>query len=123
MIHIDTSALVDSLTGKKQSGRRLRKFIDESERVHISAPVLFEWRRGLRSPEEIKYQEILFPSEQIVSFGAAEALLAADLYRMVRRARGRETDIAIAACAIAYNARLWTLNPADFTDIPNLLLV
>ena len=32
-------------------------------------------------------------------------------------------DIAIAASAIAHDARVWTLNVADFKDIPNLNLV
>src|SRR5262245_2331327 len=123
MIHLDTSALIDSLTGRKQSERRLRSFIEASQRVHISAPVFYEWRRGTRSTEEIEDQEALFPFEQIVPFGVFEALLAADLYRKVRRARGREIDIAIAACAIAQKAQLWTLSPDDFKDIPNLVLV
>jgi len=85
--------------------------------------VLFEWRRGPRIPEEIEDQESLFPTDQIIPFGPAEALLAADLYRKLKRARGREHDIAIAACAIAHDARLWTLNPTDFKDIPKLTLV
>jgi predicted nucleic acid-binding protein len=55
--------------------------------------------------------------------GTPEALVAADLYRKVKRARGREMDLAIAACAITHDSRLWTLNPQDFKDIPNLKLV
>jgi predicted nucleic acid-binding protein len=35
---------------------------------------------------------------------------------------GREVDIAIGACAITYEAQLWTLNTADFKDIPGLRL-
>jgi predicted nucleic acid-binding protein len=123
MIQLDTSTLVDALTGKRHLEPRLRQFIEASERVHISAPVLFEWRRGPRKPEEIEDQEILFPTEQIIPFGSSEALFAAALYRKLRRARGRETDITIAACALAHNARLWTLNPDDFKDIPGLLIV
>ena len=34
----------------------------------------------------------------------------------------REIDIAIAACAIRHEAALWTLNTADFADIPGLRL-
>ena len=41
----------------------------------------------------------------------------------IKRPRGREIDIAIAACAIAHDAQLWTVNPADFKDIPNLGLL
>jgi predicted nucleic acid-binding protein len=122
MIHLDTSVLIDCLTGRKRSAPRLTRFVEASERVHITAPVFYEWRRGPRSAEEIEDQEALFPSEQIVPFGPAEALVAADLYRKIRRPRGREIDIAIAACAIAHRARLWTLNPEDFEDIPNLVL-
>ncbi len=123
MIHLDTSALVDSLTGKKRSGLRLRHFIETRERVHLTTLVFFEWRRGPRLTEEIEDQEMLFPSDQLISFGPAEALVAAGLYRKVKRARGRELDIAIAACAIVHKARLWTLNPQDFKDIPDLNLV
>jgi predicted nucleic acid-binding protein len=122
MIHLDISVLIDCLTGRKRSAPRLTRFVEASERVHITAPVFYEWRRGPRSAEEIEDQEALFPSEQIVPFGPAEALVAADLYRKIRRPRGREIDIAIAACAIAHRARLWTLNPEDFEDIPNLVL-
>ena len=39
------------------------------------------------------------------------------------RPRGREIDIAIAACAIAHDAQLWTVNADDFKDIPNLKLL
>jgi hypothetical protein len=49
-----------------------------------------------------------------------EAALAADLYRRVQRPRGREIDLTVAACAITYGARLWTLNSRDFADIPGL---
>jgi predicted nucleic acid-binding protein len=31
-------------------------------------------------------------------------------------------DIAIAACAIEQRARLWTLNPEEFRDLPGLEL-
>jgi predicted nucleic acid-binding protein len=32
-------------------------------------------------------------------------------------------DLAIAACAIANGAAFWTLNPADFRDVPGLRLI
>jgi predicted nucleic acid-binding protein len=31
-------------------------------------------------------------------------------------------NIAIAACAIEHGAHLWTLNPADFRDLPGVEL-
>lgn len=123
MIHLDSSVLIDALTGPKRSGLRLRQLIQEGERIFLSSVVVFEWRRGPRTPEEIADQEALFPTLESISFGPAEALIAAKSYKSIRGARGREIDIAIAACAIVHDARLWTLNPADFKDIPDLKLL
>jgi predicted nucleic acid-binding protein len=122
VIHLDTSALVDALTGPRRSASGLRAFLESGERIVFSTIVLYEWLRGPRRPEELAAQEALFPREGAVVFGAVEASLAARLYRSVRRPRGREIDLAVAACALAHGARLWTLNPEDFSDIPNLEL-
>ena len=63
-----------------------------------------------------------FPAATAVSFGPAEAARAAQLYVRLRRARGREVDLAIAACALTLDAQLWTLNRDDFRDLPGLEL-
>ena len=55
-------------------------------------------------------------------FGPAEAARAARMYRSLKRAGGRDMNIAIAACAIEHCARFWTLNPDDFVDLPGLEL-
>ena len=123
MIHLDTSVLIDAFSGEKPLAPRIRQLLDRSERIFLSTLVLFEWRRGPRIPEQIDAQEALFPSSEAIPFGSAEALLAADIYKKVKRPRGREIDIAIAACAIVHEAQLWTVNPADFKDIPNLKLL
>lgn len=49
--------------------------------------------------------------------------MACRLYGSVRRARGREMDLAIAAHALVAGAALWTLDPKDFADVPGLRLV
>jgi predicted nucleic acid-binding protein len=82
--------------------------------------VLYEWLRGPWLEEELLDQQGLFPDESITPFGREEAAIAAGLHRRIRRPRGRELDVAIAACAIAQNAVLWTLNVRDFEDIPGL---
>ena len=122
MIHLDTSILVDALTGPKRSAAALRAAIEDGERIVCSTIVLFEWLRGDRLPAELVAQEALFPRETSVPFGVDEASIAAALYRKVTRARGREIDLAIAAVAIAQTASLWTLNVEDFRDIPSLSL-
>jgi predicted nucleic acid-binding protein len=96
--------------------------IEKGERLLVPSLVMYEWLRGPRAPVEIEAQEALFPSESATVFGAREAELSAELYRSVKRPRGREVDLAIAACAIVRGAELWTLNRSDFTDIPRLRL-
>lgn len=125
VIHLDTSVLVDALTGPRRSAPKLRQAIARGERIQLSAIVLYEWLRGPRQPDELNDQELLFPRDAAVAFGAAEAARAARLYAQVARARvrGREIDLAIAACAMSYGASLWTLNREDFADITGLILV
>jgi predicted nucleic acid-binding protein len=122
MIHLDTSLLVDALTGPRRSSGALRGALDRGERILISALVLYEWVRGPRRKEELAAQEGLFPSAAAVGFGPVEAVIAARLYESLARPRGREIDLAIAACALAHDAALWTLNPRDFRDVPGLRL-
>jgi predicted nucleic acid-binding protein len=122
LIHLDTSILVDALGGSRRGAPALRRAIEQGDRIELSTLVLYEWRRGPRRPEELAAQEALFPSVAAVPFGPDEADLAAGLYRRLRRARGREIDLAIAACALTRDAALWTLNAADFTDVPGLAL-
>lgn len=101
----------------------LRSALASGERVRISTLVLYEWLRGPRLPEELEAQAALFPSDEAVPFGPEEAAVASRLHRDVHSARGRSTDLAIAACALTWNARLWTLNRQDFADVPGLVLV
>ena len=122
MIHLDTSVLVDALTGQKRSARALRAAFAGGERILLSTIVLYEWLRGPRLEPEIAMQAAVFPPASAIGFGPEEARCAADLYRRIARARGRDLDLAVAACALIHDAQLWTLNAADFADIPNLKL-
>ncbi|MCC7010673.1 MAG: type II toxin-antitoxin system VapC family toxin [Acidobacteria bacterium] len=122
-VHVDTSALVDALTGPRRSLGALMDLTEQGHRLAISTIVLYEWLRGPRTRAERAAQEALFPSEQSAVFGAAEAAMAARLYGALARPRGREVDLAIAACAIVAGASLLTLNPTDFKDVPGLRLV
>lgn len=123
MIVVDTSVLVESLGAGGRMAGELRAAIEDGERLVLPTLVLYEWLRGPRIPEEIDAQGALFPPEEAIPFGPEEAALAARLYREAARARGREIDLAIAACAISWKARLWTLNVGDFEDLVELRLV
>lgn len=123
IVHLDTSALVDALTGPRRSLDRLTTLVQEEHRIGVSTIVLYEWLRGPRTPAELAVQEELFPREAAVAFGTAEAHTAAQLYKRLKRARGHEIDLAIAACALTSGASLWTLNRTDFQDIPDLRVI
>jgi predicted nucleic acid-binding protein len=120
VILLDTSLLVEGLGAGGSMRQHLRDAIAQSERMAIPSLVLYEWLRGPRGKEELAAQEALFPSRETLPFGADEARVAAELYQELPRPRGREIDLAIAACAFVWKARIWTLNVEDFSDIPGL---
>jgi predicted nucleic acid-binding protein len=123
VIILDTSALIEGLGAGGSLRGALRDAIARRERIAVSALVLYEWLRGPRLPEELRAQEALFPMAAALPFGPDEAARAAELYRTLPRARGREVDLAIAATALVWRAPLWTLNRDDFRDIPGLEIV
>lgn len=123
IVHLDTSALVDALTGPRRSLGDLIALVGGGHRPALATIVLYEWWRGPRTADELAVQQELFPVDAAVPFAGEQAEAAARLYRAVRRPRGREVDLAIAACALTAGAALWTLNPDDFHDIPGLRLV
>jgi predicted nucleic acid-binding protein len=120
VILLDTSALIDSLAGPRRSAPALRRAIEGGERILVPTLVLYEWLRGPRLDEELAAQDALFPTAAAVPFGPLEAARAAAIYAAVSRPRGREIDLAIAACALSWDAELWTLNIGDFADVPEL---
>lgn len=122
MIVLDTSLLVDALTGPRRSAPALRRAIERGDRLGLPSLVLYEWLRGPRLPQELAAQEALLPAAAALPFGPPEAARAAQLYLRLSRRRGREIDLAIAACALTRGARLWTLNPRDFRDLDGLKL-
>jgi predicted nucleic acid-binding protein len=122
IVHLDTSVLIDALTGPRRSFAHLERTVSRGHVIAVSTLALYEWSRGPRKPEEVEDQESLLPAGEARAFGPGEAARAASLYRALERPRGRDMDIAIAACALAHDAHLWALNPDDFRDLPGLRL-
>ena len=119
---VDTSVLIESLTDQRRYRHEFERAIAAGTVLLLPSLVLYDWLRGPRLPAELAVQEALLPAASAVPFGPTEAAQAAALYATVPRPRGREIDLAIAACAIAWEVPLWTLNSADFADIPGLSL-
>lgn len=114
---------MESFSGSRPLLNSFRALITQNELLALSSIVFHEWLRGPRLRQELDLQERAFPENAIRAFGPEEAVIAARLYRSVQRPRGREIDIMIAASAVRYDAELWTLNIADFKDIPGLRLL
>lgn len=122
LIHLDTSLLVDAFTGPH---RMLPSLVAATRAGHViecCALVEYEWLRGPRVPSEVDAVTRFLGPDGVVAFGRIEAATAARLFRQARRARQRQADLVVAACAIERGARLWTLNPSDFEDLPGLML-
>ncbi len=73
MILLDTSILVEALTGRRRAADTLGRAIERGERLAFPTLVLYEWPRGPRTEQEIADQEALFPSADALAFGATEA--------------------------------------------------
>jgi predicted nucleic acid-binding protein len=122
LIHVDTSVLVDAFTGTRRSLVPLESATIKGDVVTFCSIVLYEWLRGPRTEDEVETVRVFFETDRLATFGERDARTAAALFRQVKRARHRQADLAIAACAIEEGAALWTLNAADFDDVPGLRL-
>jgi predicted nucleic acid-binding protein len=122
-VHLDTSAVVGAFAGSRPGFERLTDLVTSGHRPMMSTVALYEWLRGPRTPEELDVQQTLVRDTGLCAFGPREAARAALLYQSVRRPRGRDLDLAIAACALEHDAVLWTANRKDFDDIPGLRLL
>jgi len=122
LIHLDTSVMVDAFTGPRRSLRHVESATAAGHVLAYCAVVEYDWLRGPRTSNETEAVRRFFGARAVVPFGEPEAATASALYRGVKRARQRQADLVVAACAIEHGARLWTLNVEDFDDVPGLTL-
>ena len=122
LIHLDTSVLVGAFTGPRHALPHVVSATKAGHVITFCALVQYEWLRGPRTQREEDLVRRFVGDETVVAVASREAQTAAALYRRVKRPRQRQADLAIAACALEHNARLWTLNESDFADIPGLAL-
>jgi predicted nucleic acid-binding protein len=92
---------------------KVDQWLASGESLAASAIAWSEFLNGPVTSSEANQVEAVLQS-QIISFGKAEAALAADLFNKTGRRRGSRFDCLIAATAILHQAELATINQADF---------
>lgn len=113
MIHLDTNYLIGLLVRGSREASEVDQWIAAGQSLAASAIAWSEFLNGPVTAVEAMQVEAVLQS-QIVSFGKAEAALAADLFNKTGRRRGSRFDCLIAATAILNQADLATINQSDF---------
>jgi predicted nucleic acid-binding protein len=109
MIHLDTNYLIGLLVKGSREAIAVDQWLAAGETLAVSAIAWSEFLNGPVTPVAVSQVEIILQS-QIVSFGRAEAALAADLFNKTGRKRGSRFDCLIAATAILNQSEFATLN-------------
>ena len=113
MIHLDTNYLIGLLVRGSPEAAKVDQWLASGEALAASAIAWTEFINGPVTASEVSQVEIVLQS-QIVPFGKAEAMLAADLFNKSGRRRGSRFDCLIAATAILHQAGFATVNQSDF---------
>ena len=113
MIHLDTNYLIGLLVKGSPQAQDVDGWLAGSQILAASAIVWTEFLNGPVTPIEVTRAELVLQS-RIISFGRAEAALAAELFNKTGRRRGSRFDCLVAATAILAQAEVATSNLADF---------
>lgn len=120
---LDTSVAIHLRDGDPLVRDRLQ---DQNEPLVLSIITLIELEGGLTgADEEIRRQRQaeMLTILDVLPFDHADAAAYGDMLRQMGFSRRKAMDRMIAAQAIVAQARLVTLNGADFRDIPGLDLI
>jgi len=113
MIHLDTNYLIGLPVKGSVAALEVDGWLAAGESLAASAIAWTEFLNGPVTPLEVSRAEAVLQS-RIIPFGQAEAALAAELFNQTGRRRGSRFDCLIAATAIRAQARVATVNQADF---------
>lgn len=112
MICLDTNYLIRGVTAGTVEAAELVAWIEAGEILITPMPAWFEFICGPVTDEQTETMRAFLTT--IVPFGEAEAKEGARLFNAIARKRFLRVDSMIAGTASAANARLATLNRADF---------
>lgn len=113
MIHLDTNYLIGLASRGSAVALDVDAWLAAGESFAASAIAWTEFLNGPVTPLAVSRAEVVLES-RIISFGRAEAVLAAELFNQTGRARGSRFDCLIAATAILAQAEVATVNQSDF---------
>ncbi len=123
MIIADTDVLIDFLRGRGGAAKRVALEL-ETRSFGTTAITAFELRSGAHTPNQRKGIDTLLDAMTLLSFGAEEARIAADL-RQQLESQGQAigmADYMIAAVCIANDGVLLTRNRKHFERVEGLKL-
>lgn len=113
MICLDTNYLIRGLIPATPEAEKILSWLESGEPIGIPAVAWYEFLCGPVDEEEIQLT-IAILSAGVLALGAPQAAEAARLFNATARSRRLRVDAMIAGTATAANAKLATLNRADF---------
>jgi tRNA(fMet)-specific endonuclease VapC len=123
MIVADSDVLIDFLRGRGEGARRVAAEL-QTRSFATTSITAFEIRSGARTARQKKAIDTLLDAMTVLSFGADESRIAADIRQQVET-RGQPigmADYMIAAVCIATDSVLLTRNRKHFERIDGLKL-
>ncbi len=113
MIHVDTSFLIDALTGGSPAASKLDAWVAADQIIAMSAVA---WTEFLCGPLDARAASLASGIvERRVDYTAEMGAVAARLFNKTGRRRNSLPDCMIAAAAIAEGTAIATGNPRNFS--------
>ena len=113
MIHVDTSFLIDALTGGSPAASKLDAWVAADQIIAMSAVAWTEFLCGPLDGRTASLAAVLV--DRRLDYTVEMTTVAARLFNGTGRRRGTLTDCMIAAAAIAESTPIATGNPRDFS--------
>ena len=116
----DTCVLIDFLKGRDQ---QLANFYQQNVLLFINPVIELELLQGARNKAELQQLEKKLQMFRLLDMPQENFQLARELIKLYALSHGlRLADALIAASAMIYDLRLWTVNVNDFKYISGLVL-
>jgi tRNA(fMet)-specific endonuclease VapC len=121
-ILIDSSIIIDFFRKKNKKETILYQLFQQDQSLAISVLTYYELLCGSKTRELQRDTEKILSLFKVLDFRTDEAILAAGIYRKLKKTNQliEIIDILIAAQALGYSFKIATLNKDHFTRIPRI---